>query len=137
VLKRVSNHNIHGKSWSCAWTVVRLINIPATAAFRDYSAITMYGDDPTKQRVAIASQENSAVWIGHFDVDTMKFDTTDERLLDFPRNDACEIVYCNVEGLDFLGPNLLVAASDQMKNLGRQPSRCLAKDQSIHVFVLP
>ncbi len=44
------------------------------------------------------------------------------------------MVYCNVEGLDFLNEDLLIAASDQMKNAGRQNSRCLAKDQSIHVF---
>ena len=36
-----------------------------------------------------------------------------------------------------LGEEMLVAVSDKMKGKGRQPFRCLAKDQSIHVFVLP
>jgi len=137
LLKRGSNVNIHGKIWDCAWTVVKVIELPASLDFADYSAITLYGSDPKTLRVAIASQETSQVWIGGLDADEMKFITDGERVLDFPRSDGCDIVYCNVEGLDFLSDNLLVAASDQMKNAGRQPARCLAKDQSIHVFVIP
>jgi len=137
LLERGKDVDIHGTKWACGFTVVKVIDLPKSVAFRDYSAITMYGSDPSNLRVSIASQENSQVWIGRFNADAMTFDAEGERLYDFPRNDNCEIVYCNVEGLDFLADNLLVAASDQMKNLGRQAARCLAKDQSIHVFVIP
>ncbi len=58
-------------------------------------------------------------------------------LLPCSHTDNCETIYCNVEGLEFLSDSLLVAASDQMKDEGRQNFRCLSKDQSVHVFVVP
>lgn len=137
LLKRASNLKIHGKEYACGWAQQQVIELPKSIAFRDYSAITLYGSDPTHLRVAIASQENSAVWVGFLNADTWEFSESEARLFDFPRDGDCEVVYCNVEGLDFLNDNLLVAASDQMKNAGRQNSRCLAKDQSVHVFVIP
>ena len=39
--------------------------------------------------------------------------------------------------VSFVDDNLLVAVSDKMKSGGKQPFRCLQKDQSIHTFVLP
>ncbi len=73
VLKRAKDLTIHGKSYECGWTVVTVIELPPAIAFRDYSAITLYGADPSRLRVAIASQENSAVWIGHYNADTRQF----------------------------------------------------------------
>ena len=44
----------------CIWETVRKIKIPSSAAFIDYSAIDIANDG----RVVIASQENSALWLG-------------------------------------------------------------------------
>ena len=113
LLKREKNLEIHGKTYECGWAVVQIIELPKTVAFRDYSAITLYGADPTNLRVAVASQENSAVWIGHLNADTWTFSEDGARLYDFPRDSACEVVYCNVEGLDFLSDTLLKHPSVQ------------------------
>jgi hypothetical protein len=61
----------------------------------------------------------------------------DGTVYNFPRDSNCEIQYCNIEGISFVDDNLLVAVSDKMKSGGKQPFRCLQKDQSIHTFVLP
>jgi len=137
LLRRVPSITLHGKTYGCGWQEVRVINLPESVKFRDYSAITFVGADPKNLRVAVASQENSQVWIAHMNIDSWSFNIEDAKIYDFPRDANCEIEYCNVEGLDFLTDNLLIAASDQMKNAGRQNARCLAKDQSIHIFVIP
>jgi len=132
VLKRDTNVAINGKSYPCAWVTQRVIELPHTIQFMDYSALSIRG-----KRVAIASQENSQVFIGTFDADTFQISDKDARILNLPRDDDCDIQYCNVEGLDWIGENMLAAASDQMKDMGRQSYHCLAKDQSVHVFVIP
>jgi hypothetical protein len=58
-------------------------------------------------------------------------------VLNFPRDDDCNVQYCNVEGVHWLNDDLLVTVSDQMKDGGEQNFRCLTKDQSIHVFAIP
>ncbi len=73
ILKRVNSITLHGKSYTCGWEAVQVVEVPSAVAFRDYSAITLYGSDPNNLRVAIASQENSAVWIGHINVNTWKW----------------------------------------------------------------
>ena len=79
---------------------------------------------------------------------------------DFPRNENCEVQYCNVEGVYWVEggtcasgdgddqdsqdddaeeepPQVLVAVSDKMKGHGKQPYTCLEKDQSFHLFAIP
>ena len=46
---------------SCRWKTVTTLELPATAAFIDYSAIALHHSTKT---VAVTSQENSQVWIG-------------------------------------------------------------------------
>ena len=57
--------------------------------------------------------------------------------MDFPKNDSCETIYCNVEGVHWLNDDMIIAVSDKMKSKGKQDYRCFDKDQSVHVFVLP
>eukprot|EP01067_Filipodium_phascolosomae_P000176 Filipodium_phascolosomae@DN1143_c0_g1_i1.p1 len=59
------------------------------------------------------------------------------KVLNFPRNDNCQVQYCNIEGIHFIGPNVFIAVSDKMKSGGRQPFECLSKDQSVHAFHAP
>lgn len=124
----------------CIWETVRVVSIPSSAAFLDYSAIDITQDG----RVAIASQEHSAVWLGQAKgidngiIDPNKFDfEVESKVLQFPKSDTCNTIYCNVEGIHFMNDDMLMAVSDKMKSKGRQDFRCHDKDQSIHAFVIP
>jgi hypothetical protein len=109
---------------SCQWTTIRQIDIPKSAYFGDYSAISM--DD--EGRVAIASQEDSQIWVGHlegiqpnglWDIDAMEFRQLDGKVYDFPKNDACQTIYCNIEGIHWLNEDTILAVSDKMKGKGK------------------
>lgn len=91
----------------CVWKTIRIIDIPSSAYFKDYSALTMSATG----RVGISSQEDSQFWVGQllgqneaglWDINAMEFDPEKGTLLDFPKNDSCETVYCNVEGVHWL-----------------------------------
>jgi hypothetical protein len=132
VLKRVEDTMLEGQHFDCVYETQQVINLPKSVNFVDYSSIARRGD-----KIAIASQESSRLWVGKIDLVTFEVIDGGHHIYDFPRNDNCEIVYCNIEGIDFINDNMLIAASDQMKSGGRQSFRCLAKDQSVHVFVIP
>mmetsp|Transcript_22156 Transcript_22156/g.63195 ORF Transcript_22156/g.63195 Transcript_22156/m.63195 type:complete len:427 (-) Transcript_22156:181-1461(-) len=123
----------------CQWKSMRTIPLPEEISFIDYSAAAIRGS-----RIAITSQESSAVWIGEMKVnkdgsiDPSSFDILPKgQIYNFPRDDECRVEYCNIEGVDFINDRLLVAVSDKMKSRGRQDFRCLQKDQSLHVFAIP
>lgn len=125
----------------CLWETVRVVHIPKSAAFLDYSAI----DITSSGKVIITSQESSSVWLsyvsgvtdGVIDPSSFEFIDDDSSVLRFPRNGGCDTVYCNVEGIHFINDDLLLAVSDRMKDEGRQNFRCQEKSQSIHGFVIP
>lgn len=125
----------------CIWETVRVVNLPESAAFLDYSAIDINSDG----RVAITSQEDSALWLGQakgvsngvIDPNTFEFDVDSGKVLHFPRDPGCHTIYCNIEGIHFMNDEMLMAVSDKMKGRGKQDFRCHDKDQSIHAFVIP
>lgn len=126
---------------SCQWSTVRKIKIPKSADFEDYSAITM---DHSTGKVAISSQEESQVWFGQllgltsdglWDLDTIEFDKHVGEVYSFPKNNRCETVYCNIEGIQFIDDSTILAVSDKMKS--KQNYACHSKDQSAHLFVIP
>lgn len=110
------------------------MNIPRSADFQDYSAVDYNAETGL---VAIASQEESKLWIGRLiNPDNSKtFDPHESYLeeegtvYDFPRDDNCKVVYCNIEGVHWIGHNKIVTASDKAKGGGKQPGRCKEKDQ--------
>jgi hypothetical protein len=120
----------------CTWITEQIINIPPEADFVDYSAMSLHkdGNGPTNLRVAVTSQESAQVWFGRLDTDNWVLTT--ESVYHFPRDNECNVIYCNIEGIHFLSDTLLAAVSDKMKG-GKQSFRCLEKDQSVHLFVLP
>lgn len=120
------------KGAPCVWKTLYVMDVPQSANFVDYSDIAIRGD-----KVAITSQESSQVWIGKIDTSGPKFSLSGDKILHFPRDKECRPQYCNIEGIYFLSDTLLAAASDKMKSKGKQNFRCLDKDQSVHVFVLP
>ena len=141
-MRKTVENGSNGKS-KCTWTTIRMINIPSSADFKDYSGITMNDSG----RVGITSQENSQFWVGQllgqdettglWDINQVEFDETIGKVFNFPKNDNCETVYCNIEGVHWLNDDMIIAVSDKMKGRGKQEFICHDKDQSVHVFVLP
>ncbi|KAL7068442.1 hypothetical protein ACR3K2_10510 [Cryptosporidium serpentis] len=131
--------NIAKPLMKCIWKTVRMIEIPSEVKFQDYSSIDVRGS-----KVAITSQEDSAVWIGGVDYGDGEFlDPQKLSLIPggktyyFPRDHDCDYKYCNIEGVSFISDNLIVTVSDKMKKNKRQSPKCLEKDQSVHVFSIP
>jgi len=113
---------------TCTWKTIRQIAIPESASFRDYSSITLNEDG----RVAVSSQENSAVWFGKlkgrlsdglWSLNEVAFDDDGHKVYHFPKDSSCNTVYCNVEGIHWLDGNMLLAVSDKMKGKGSQNFR--------------
>ena len=50
-------------------------------------------------KMAILSQENASVWIGDFDIDAIDFTSDGGSVYHLPRDNHCEILYCNAEGV--------------------------------------
>jgi hypothetical protein len=113
----------------CGWETKKIIKVPESANFADYSDMAFRGN-----RLAITSQEDSEVWLGDFDFEKMEFLGNGEHY-HFPRNDNCEQIYCNVEGVEWIDDDRLMLASDRAK--ATQPFICTPRDQSVHVMVLP
>eukprot|EP00923_Selenidium_pygospionis_P027954 GHVN01050490.1.p2 GENE.GHVN01050490.1~~GHVN01050490.1.p2 ORF type:complete len:460 (-),score=68.11 GHVN01050490.1:4416-5795(-) len=132
-----------GKGESCTWKTTKVVNVPKWVKFVDYSAVAVRG-----KQIAITSQESSQLFIGEMEgvtdegvIDVAKFaivdNEKDAKIYNFPRDDNCNVIYCNIEGIHWINDHLLVAVSDKMKGGGRQSFRCLTKDQSVHIFSLP
>ena len=111
------------------WKPVARIKLPPTAAFEDYSAVSVRG-----HRIAVLSQRSSRLWIG-----TLRFgDWTiaDEgTTYEFPRTKNGKIKYQTLEGLCWLTDRSFVCVSDLSKP--HHKKRHQKTDQSIHVFKLP
>jgi hypothetical protein len=113
------------------WDHAATIRLPATLSFQDFSSLAVAGD-----RLAVLSQESSALWVGH--LQPSAWDLADEgEVWAFPPDPRGRTVYCNVEGVSWIAPDRVVVVSDRAKRDGRQDDRCRAKDQSIHVFTIP
>ncbi|GFR52398.1 hypothetical protein Agub_g14908 [Astrephomene gubernaculifera] len=144
---------VAGPNDECSWEVEKVIDLPSDVYFVDYSAIAFRtaasggGDAPYGvgvTDVAVASQEDAAVWVGTFDWETMEFVTPQPqqaepapagRIYHFPRTGDCSKQYCNVEGVAWIDAERLVLTSDKSKST--QDWRCMDKDQSVHIMALP
>lgn len=124
----------------CLFKIEGELKLPKEVDFADYSAITLNqnaapGKDG-EMTVAVASQENAAIWIG-----TIKpvkdgddpFEFGPGIIYDFPPTESCHQQYCNVEGIHFATDRTIVAVSDAMKSRGKQDYRCWDKAQSVHL----
>ena len=113
------------------WSHAGTIKLPTTVPFIDYSGMSI-----DNGRVAVVSQMNSMMWVGQFDEASWTWHD-DGQLYNFPRNADDSIHYGNIEGVAWLGPDRIVAASDRRKK-STQPDKSLSeKDQSIHIFDIP
>uniref|UniRef100_A0A061S1A4 Uncharacterized protein n=1 Tax=Tetraselmis sp. GSL018 TaxID=582737 RepID=A0A061S1A4_9CHLO len=119
---------------NCTYSTVSVVPIPRDANFEDYSDLSLRG-----KHVAIVSQASSAVWVGRFELVPEALGVMvlhPGRVWDFPRNDLCQVKYCNVEGISWEAEDVIAAVSDRMKGKGRQHYRCWDKEQSLHAFAV-
>ena len=112
------------------WVHTGTIKLPRTLEFEDYSGISAAGD-----RLAVVSQESSALWVGRLRADGT--DLVDEgAVFRFPTDSRGRSVYRTVEGVSWLGDDRVVVVSDKVKP-GSKDRAGRAKDQSIHIFTIP
>lgn len=112
------------------WSHAGTLDLPKSIRFDDYSSVSIEGD-----RIAIASQQSSAVWIGRLARKGLAVEGKGTTYL-FPRSKRGRKQYCTIEGVAWLSPRRIVVVSDRCKRK-KQPARCCKRDQSIHVFELP
>jgi hypothetical protein len=117
--------DVFTRSTDGEWKPSHRIRLPKKAGFEDYAAIS-YRDG----RLAVVSQQSARLFVARVDEDARRLAPGSEAVYRFPKRS-----YGNVEGIAWLSDDTLVAVSDRKK--ARQPGRCAAKDQSIHVFRIP
>jgi hypothetical protein len=106
------------------------ISLPKWLPFEDYAAIKVHGE-----YVAVASQASAMVWIARVRPG-FPVEFEEGGLFEFPRDPAGRVVFCNVEGITWGGPQLIVAVSDRTK-ASKQDVCCEEHDQAIQVFRVP
>jgi hypothetical protein len=114
------------------WEHAGTIKVPKAVRCKDYSSL-----DVRNGYLTVVSQASSALWIGRVRANPAGPDDPfedDGRVFLFPRDDKGRIMYCNLEGVAWLGHDLLAVVSDKGKD--DQSKRCARKDQSIHIFRL-
>jgi hypothetical protein len=105
---RIVLAKLQANSTGCVWATQRVLHVPKSAAFNDYSDIDIRGKGP-KQHVVISSQEDAAIWIGHINTETFEF-IGEGSILHFPRvGRDCEVQYCNIEGVQFIDEYVTLA----------------------------
>lgn len=115
------------------WVHSGAINLPQSVRFKDYASLDLRQDC-----ITVISQASSALWIGQARQDADRLDRLiagDGQTFLFPRDDSDRILYCNLEGVTWLGDDRLAVVSDKGKP--DQPGRCARKEQSIHICRLP
>lgn len=117
---------------SSAWVTETTLNIPPEASFRDYSDIALLDNGDGTFKVAIVSQESSALWLGT--LTTSPWELSGPGIVyAFPRTANGALQYCDIEGVTFLNGNSLAFVSD--KSTGSDA--CKDKDESVHIFAIP
>jgi hypothetical protein len=111
------------------WQVLDRIHLPSGLPFSDYSGLSLRGD-----RLAVASQESSALWVGRLHPDTWRV-VDDGCVHPFPRDGRGRRRYGTVEGVCWLDDRTVAVVSDRTKR--RRPRRLRATAESVHVFALP
>ena len=117
--------DVLARSAGGAWQASHRIALPGEARFKDYSALAC-----RRNQVAIVSQESARLWVGRLDPRTQKLIPNSGAVYKFPTKN-----YCNVEGIDWLSGDTVIAVSDRRKR--DQPAKCAETDQSVHVFRIP
>ena len=105
--------------------------LPRSLPFVDYSGMSL-----DSGRVAIVSQVNSMLWVGHLDEADWTW-RNEGQLYEFPRSNNGAIQYGNIEGVGWITSTRLVTVSDKRKKKNQPDKELSEKDQSIHIFEIP
>jgi hypothetical protein len=111
------------------WTVREQIHLPPDLPFVDYSAVSVHGD-----RIAVVSQQSSALWVGRLEPDSWQVAGTGQ-VYPFPRDHQGRRLYGTVEGVTWLDERTVAVVSDRAKP--SQPRRLRETAESVQVFVVP
>jgi len=114
------------------WTTRIRLKLPKSVAFINYSDLALASNGDGTYRALVVSRKSSAIWIGTLTTSPWAF-TGPSAFYTFPRSADGSVRYCSVEGITFLGPDVLAAVSD--KSDDSKP--CSDEEESIHVFQVP
>jgi hypothetical protein len=113
------------------WTTQVTLQIPSSVAFLNYSDLALRDNGDGSYAAAIVSRRSSLLWMGTLTTSPWAL-TGPNSFYTFPRTNDGEIQYCSVEGVSFLGANVLAFVSDK-----RDGAPCSDKAESVHLFQLP
>jgi hypothetical protein len=74
------------------------------------------------------------VWLGAINWDTWEF-KDEGAVYQLPRNDACQLVYCSIGGVQWLD-DMRISVASGVPSPGA-PWSCYSKSESLHQFLLP
>ncbi|MFI0237860.1 hypothetical protein [Streptomyces sp. NPDC016845] len=111
------------------WINVATIRLPKSLPFEDYSSVSVRDG-----RIAVLSQASSALWVGR--ISTRKWQVDEGTVYRLPTDSKGRTVYGNPEGVSWVSADYVVIVSDRAKK-GDQNERFRAKDQSVHLFLIP
>jgi hypothetical protein len=114
------------------WVTQATLKLPESANFASYSDLALRRNEDGSYAVAVVSRKSSALWLGALSTSSWTF-TGQSQVYAFPRAADGSVKYCSVEGVTFLGPNVVAAVSD--KSDDGKP--CTEAQESIHLFQLP
>jgi len=114
------------------WATQRTLKLPEAAGFLNYSDIALRDNGDGSYAVLVVSHKSAMLWLGTLSTSSWAF-TGASTFYAFPRDANGAVKYCSVEGVTFLGPNVIAAVSDESD--GSKP--CTDEEESIHIFQLP
>jgi hypothetical protein len=114
------------------WTTQAALNLPESVAFLNYSDLALLDNGDGSYRAAVVSHKSSALWLGRLTTSPWAL-TGPSTFYVFPRNADGTVQYCSVEGVTFLGRNVIAVVSDKSDG----SAACSDKQESIHIFRIP
>jgi len=123
--RRSGRIDVFRRAANGGWKASHRIALPDEARFKDYSALAY-----RHHQLAVVSQESARLWVGRLHERTHTLIPGSGVVYRFPGKN-----YCNIEGIDWLSHDTLIAVSDRRQK--DQPARCARTDQSIHIFRIP
>jgi len=113
------------------WMTQATLEVPSAAAFLNYSDLAVRENGDHSYTAAIVSRKSSLLWLGTLTTSPWAL-TGPSSFFAFPRTSEGEVQYCSVEGVTFLGANVLAFVSDKSEG-----APCNYKSESVHLFQTP
>jgi len=108
------------------WNHLGHLKLPEEVDFRDYSDLAI-----RQNHIAVTSQKSAKLWVGLIQPTTNSWSLTHQNIYSFPQKNN-KILYCNIEGVDWISDKQLVFVSDMASK-----KSCKAKEMMIHIFDIP